>query len=159
MEEKTAAESVGGNILYSEVCPNGIEITVTDQSRKIAGDRWLVKIQCRVESSICRPSPSSPDCAVFPKEEENHKKASKVFNRERNFIDNNEREFVVDDLLQQMKSTLFPYLRKRSAAVGLQASCASVREGASGREDVDLPFAHLDSDDGPADFSFLFKEK
>ena len=28
-------------ILYSEVCGNGLEITVFDMSRKIAGDRWL----------------------------------------------------------------------------------------------------------------------
>ena len=149
------------NALYSELFENGLLITVVDQSRKIAGDRWLVKIKCKVQCSI--PASSSPPLEghlEFPGKEggktEGREIYSKIFWRERNFVEAKDRLRVLEDLQKQLKETIFPYLRREAAAEKLRASGTFRLEETSSRTDIDNPFVHLDQDDGPADFSSLF---
>ena len=151
------------DVLYSELCENGITITVFDRSRKIAADRWLVKVKCMVESGVvvksCQAGASGPE---FVGEESSKteipKTFSKVFWRERNFIDDKEREHVLADLVQQMKETVFPYLRRGKTAEKLRNPGSHPHDEPASRKDSGNPFAHLDQDDGPADFSSLFRK-
>ena len=146
-------------ILYSEQCGNGIEISVIDQSRKTAGDRWLVKISCTVEC----PVPAQPSGDKFPEGAggvaESKEKVSKVFYRERNFIEEGDRQGVAADLLQQLKTTVFPYLRKEATVQKLLAADGGLRQEPAGGSDAANRFSHLDRDEGPADFSSLFSDK
>ena len=151
-------------ILYSEVCGNGLEITVFDMSRKIAGDRWLVRIKCIIESRPLNTSLkfSSPEVRLPEQEKgmaESEEKVSKLLFRERNFVDAREREDAVAALLEQLQIKIFPYLRTQSAVQKLLALKNRAQQEQSVQTDADNLFAHLDRDEGPADFSSLFREK
>lgn len=149
------------NALYSELFENGIQISVIDHSRKIAGDRWLIKIKCLVQYSMPASS-SSPleGCLEFSEkgkgETEDKEIYSKIFWRERNFVEAKDRQRVLEDLQKQLKETIFPYLRREAVVEKLCSSRTLPHEKASSRGDLDNPFAHLDQDDAPADFSSLF---
>lgn len=151
-------------MLYSEIFGNGLEISVIDQSRKIAGDRWLVKIKCTVESRRQTNTPQSSSSQGRIQEQksgltEDREGVLKVFFRERNFVDSEERESVVAELLEQLKSTVLPYLRSDSALQKLLATKGDPEKEQSDQADAENRFAHLDREEGPADFSSLFREK
>lgn len=151
-------------ILYSEVCGNGIEITVADLSRKIAGDRWLVRLAITVEgrmppASVPSLSPDDLSACEGRCTAAGEHKVSKVFHRERNFVDDGERQGVVEDLLKRLQTTIFPYLRTSAAMQKLLAANGAPRYESAGRSEAANRFAHLDREEGPADFSSLFREK
>ena len=61
-----------------------------------------------------------------------------------------------EELLEQLKTTLFPYLRKASFADRLLAESQAGLRQMMASEDGENPYAHLDEEEGPADFSSLF---
>jgi hypothetical protein len=151
------------NVFFEETCDNGVRLTVADLSKKIAGDRWLVKIICnasiargKIDSWFSRKE--SVETAVDNVEGNAAWRSVKQLVRQRNFVDGEERIEVRNELLRQLKTTVFPYLKSDSFVDRLLETSVH-RENSVTKEEADgNPYADLDQDDGPTDFSFLFKQ-
>jgi len=144
------------NVFFEETYENGVRLTVVDLSRKIAGDRWQVKIICNVsivrrKIDFCiveRELAETADEACWP---------LKQLVRQRNFVDGEERIEVCNELLRQLKTTVFPYLKSDSFVDRLLDRSFPRKNLTLKEKDEGNPFEDLDKDDGPADFSCLFK--
>jgi hypothetical protein len=93
--------------------PNGLVLELVDQSRVMAGDRWLVSLLARVEVPIL------PEyfTTMGHSEQAYHDLVSAygdplVFTQEkvRHFVDKNDFEDVLTEICQRLKDTLVPYL-------------------------------------------------
>lgn len=81
-------------LIETKTLANGLELSIYDASRKIAGDRWYVAMVARVAVPVCgvdtvpvgEARQALGDTVVFEQR------------RERNFIDDNERDAVFGDL-------------------------------------------------------------
>jgi hypothetical protein len=91
-------------ILLSKKLDNGLHVTIYDKCKRIAWDRYLVKISCVVEGKF-----AEPDCAALlhaehlPSFQEKYPegKISILFDKERNFIDEGVKDAVLQDLVGQ----------------------------------------------------------
>ncbi len=141
---------------------NGIRIEVIDESRRVAGDRWYIRLVFRITVAPC----TAADCLEQMKatgrltedqmEQVTDRDWCRTIVRERNFVAEQEADMVRSRLRQDFDATMLAYLGKPSCAMRIideQLRNCDCR--AAGQ---DNPFAELDSDDGPADFSFLFRE-
>jgi len=148
-------------VLQKEKFDNGVHLIFVDRSRQIAGDRWLVKIECALylDAETARrwlaENRSGMENEVEEEENEGKILLRKLI-RERNFIADTERLQAVDEILKQLRTTIFPYLRKSSAVARLLLEAFPAGSHGEGAVAVENPFSHLDDDEGPADFSSLF---
>ena len=105
-----------GRIIEQQQLENGIELLLYDRSRITAGDRWQVELKCEAHMPIAE---SFWDLAV---EEESRllpdirkilgDKLVFVTIQQRNFIDANERETVLQEMVQKVHSSMLEYLKK-----------------------------------------------
>jgi hypothetical protein len=93
--------------------PNGLILELYDQSRHMAGDRWLVSLLAKVEVPILPEYFYTLDHG----EQAQHDLAAAygdplIFTQEkmRHFVDEEESEHVLADLCQRFKDTLVSYL-------------------------------------------------
>lgn len=140
--------------------PNGLTATYLDESKKLAGDRWLVKFRCRVamplqgwmEDDLAGDDPQT----VFCRAQFAHGLVYELV-QERNFIDATVRETVLAELIAGLDQTLLAYLAKEAfvrqlfAVKRAEFAQAYVRQGwtESEGEGQDVP--------EPDDFSACFR--
>ena len=101
---------------------NGLRLEIIDRSRKVAGDRWLVSIRARVEVTLDRlKEESCAEKGVTLEEVREHLGKKVVFekDRERNFIDENQKDTITRELCDSILSNLKPYLEHPDFARGL----------------------------------------
>ena len=103
--------------------PNGLKVKFYDYSRRVAGDRWLVgllvKIPIKVELS---------DFSCFEDGEELYKKFLEKhgeeidfqLEKERNFIDEREKDEVFSTLLATLKKHALTYMGHKNFAAGFK---------------------------------------
>lgn len=95
---------------------NGIRLVLLDRSRITAGDRWLVELKCEAHIKTDEDFWALVD-SEDPKLQEDIRKImgdSMVFEttKQRNFIDAKEHETVLQEMVQQIYSSVLGYLKK-----------------------------------------------
>ena len=150
-------------ILEERQLANGLTVTVYDQSKKIAGDRWLVKICCEAripvsEDFFSRHPESDPKVlAEVQAKMDGH--VTFTVSKERNFVDDAEKEGILSAMVEQVSAHMVDYLANPkfpeklffSKYQELKQTCLVDRQYRMN--------AVVDEDDeGPADFSACFKD-
>jgi DNA topoisomerase VI subunit B len=105
-----------GRIIERRKLENGIELILYDRSRIMSGDRWLVELVC--EAHV----PVEDNSWNLVAGEEPHMAAEirkilgerLVFltDKKRNFVDSEEREKILQAMVQQVYSSILKYLQR-----------------------------------------------
>ena len=103
-------------IIDQQHLENGIELLLYDRSRVTAGDRWQVELKC--EAHI----PIDKSYWELVSHEEAHllpdirkilgDRLVFVTTKQRNFVDANERETVLQEMVHQVFNSILKYLKK-----------------------------------------------
>ncbi|PXF55641.1 MAG: hypothetical protein C4B58_14770 [Deltaproteobacteria bacterium] len=99
--------------------PNNLVLEFHDYSRQVAGDRWLVGLLVRIPIEI-----SEDDFASRPRElyKDFLKEQGPVINfelkKERNFIDEKEKDQVFNQMLNELEEYALSYMGHKSFAKG-----------------------------------------
>lgn len=149
-------------LINQQQLPNGIVLSIYDRSQPVAGDRWLIKIEC--EAAL----PLREEFFREIKEEDTEllgairQKLGEtlVFSvvKERNFIAGDAADSAREELVGQVRDNMADYLKKPSFPKKLFAKryaevkkiCLFAQHAKQTEE--------LADDDGPADFSACFKD-
>ncbi len=148
----------GAKDLGSRRLNNGITVTITDESRRLAGDRWYVRLVFRIRladdvarSCLERLDPARAATDDLPVWE-------RLIVRERHFVDEGEVAELRQEMIDGFERSILPYLCSPRGPERLVAErLRSWRPPAAAT--TDNPYGALDEDDGPADFSFLFSDR
>jgi hypothetical protein len=148
--------------IYKEELANGITARVTDQSRLVAGDRWYIKLVCTVslpvkEEMIKVRDDDGPELLSMVRTWLGSE-INKEFVQERNFVDEQEKNEVVAELLARTKENIKGYLASaKFPAPFLDRCCDEARTACLA--EINLPNEEqADDDDGPTDFSGCFQD-
>ncbi len=142
---------------------NGARLTLFDASRKITGDRWLVKLRCEVAVSLSEDfSKRYPDdtesVASFLHETKNILSHCTIM--ERHFIAEDEKENVLGELVSNIYMTKMGYFE--SPVFPQKLFDKLFKEFITRKQDTSSLLRdsteEIQDDDGPADFSFCFKD-
>lgn len=99
------------DILFEKELPNGMRCSITDQSRVVAADRWLVRIVIDFTSAVSEDLWKKAD--DLPEKEALRKLIGDRLSfqqvRDRHFIDDAEKATVINDILQQITTDILPY--------------------------------------------------
>ena len=144
-------------LLHERFSPMGVRISFHDESRPVAGDRWFVRLVCRIEVPVLESDLPVENGEGEALREALGRSVGVEFIRERNFIAAPEKEAVLHGLLADLERHAIPYLDNEALAGRLVrrrlAELGSRRCGM-----VALPAREPDDDPGPADFSACFRE-
>jgi len=154
-------------IIEQRSLENNMTLTVYDQSKKMAGDRWLVKIICEAELPVDDVFFSRlPEADSDLQAEIREKMAGSVkfsATKERTFIAESERAALVELMVADILTNMVTYLNKPGFPGKLFArkyeemrkACDTARHY---RRLQDADGGGDDADAGPSDFSACFKE-
>ncbi|MDA8159663.1 MAG: hypothetical protein M0T76_02930 [Desulfobacteraceae bacterium] len=140
---------------------NGVTISYQDESKQLAGDRWLVRLRCRLliplrewmTSAVAGEDPESAFCRHKLGERLSHELV-----RERNFIDQEERHRVLEQLASDLEHDLLAYLATDAFVRQLFATRLTELKDDFRRSAWQGPApAEEDDPPGPADFSACFR--
>lgn len=148
-------------LMTDRALANGARLRCEDLSKKVAGDRWLVRLRCVL---TCPPAPwmeadidgSDDESAWLRHELADGLRFEQEF--ERNFVDEGDREEILAGFLERVEAMAAGYLGGEAFVRHLfTRRLAELRqqyvvEKARGRE-----AAVEEDDDGPADFSHCFR--
>ncbi len=139
---------------------NGMTISCHDESKKLAADRWLVKLRYRAAIPLqewMREALAGDDPqTVFCREQLGGQLVHEIV-MERNFIDEADREGVLAEIIEHLESTVLGYLSKE--AFVRQLFTIKLAEGAQVYAQQGWPQRVEEGEDppGPADFSDCFR--
>ncbi len=156
MEEKAA-------IIADKMIRDGISISFYDRSRKIAGDRWQVELVGEVEvqvsetfwAAVDESDADLLDCVRKKIGNRIHFSMSRI----RNFVDQDEKQTVFDEMFRRFEENVLQYLDNPNFSQKLfvkhfnEAREKCLSKGYQTPE----PDQPGDEEQGPADFSHLFK--
>jgi hypothetical protein len=103
--------------------PNGLRVEFHDFSRRVAGDRWLTGFNARIPVKVEREDFDMFDNSehVYQKFlEENGDTIIYEVKRERNFIDETEKDAVFENLLETLKKHVLEYMGHENFASGVK---------------------------------------
>lgn len=145
---------------------NQMTLTVYDQSKKMDGDRWLIKIVCEaeipVEDGFFSRLPEADSALRAEVREAMAGSLRFSVTKERTFVAETERSALVERMVAEIMTNMAGYLNRPDFPeklfarryAELRLACATARHYRNlpdqGREG--------DDDEGPADFSVCFKE-
>ena len=148
--------------IYKEELANGITVRVIDQSRQVAADRWYIKLVCTVslpvdEGMITVRDDDAPELLAMVRRRLGSE-AMQEFVQERNFVDEEEKDEVVAELLARTKGKIKGYLASAKFPASFLVHCCDEARTAC-LAMINLPAEdQADDDDGPADFSGCFQD-
>lgn len=141
---------------------NGMRVDYLDESKKLAGDRWLVRLRFRgfiplqgwMKASLVGDDPQT----VFCREEFGDRLVHEVI-RERNFIDEGEKDALLSEMVQAFEQDIAGYLEKETFARQLFTLKLGQTTERYLRQERIAPLMSNEEDDapGPADFSACFR--
>ncbi len=146
-------------ILLSKVLNNGLNVTIYDKCKRIAWDRYFVKVCCVVTGTYleadCATMLTSEQLSSFETKYPGYTVTFKI-EKERNFVDEDVKETVLNDLIQQCEEG-FDYIGSSRFAENLLNKTAQdfIQEFAV-RKEMGLVEQPEDVDE-PDDFSACFK--
>lgn len=99
-------------LIETKTLANGLEMSIYDASRKIAGDRWYVVLLARVVVPVREGFLGQGADAMDPADVQKALGETVVFEqrRERNFVDDNDKTAVFDNLYQTFLSGTGAYV-------------------------------------------------
>lgn len=105
--------------------PNGLRLTLHDCSRKVAGDRWYIALLARIPVAVEEADfrGQEEDASLLFKEFVEKNGAPEVafeLKKERNFIDEREREAVFQKMLEEIEGHVLSYLGHPGFAEGIK---------------------------------------
>ena len=105
-----------GKQIEQQQLENGMELLLYDRSRVIAGDRWQVELRCEVHIPVDESywyMMDQEDPQLLP-DIRNILGDRLVFvtTKQRNFVDAEERETVIQEMVQQVYNSMLEYLKK-----------------------------------------------
>lgn len=153
-------------IIEQRSLENTMTLTVYDQSKKMAGDRWLIKIICEAELPVDEGFFSRvPEEDIALQAEVREAMAGSVrfsVTKERTFVAESERIALVERMVTEIMDNMAGYLNRSEFPEKLFVSkYRELREScATARHYRNLPDADRagNDDEGPADFSACFKD-
>ena len=92
---------------------NGLSLELLDKSRRLAGDRWLVSLEARIEVPVEKGLLSEvqdTDNIVSLLKKEYGRSVEYSYTQERHFVDEREKEKVFQDFLANIEKNLIHYL-------------------------------------------------
>lgn len=105
-----------GKIIDQLHLENGIELLLYDRSRVTAGDRWQVELKCeayiQIDESYWDMVTEEEDRLLPDIRKILGDRVVFVATKQRNFVDANERETVLQEMVQQVHSSMLEYLKK-----------------------------------------------
>jgi hypothetical protein len=142
---------------------DNISITYFDRSRKITGDRWLVELTGEVEVAVSETfwatvhEPDSDLLECIRKRIGDHIHFS--ISRNRNFVDEKEKQKIFAELFGRFEENVAQYLDSPDFSHKLFVKHFNEAKEKCQTEGYRTPEPELpeDEDQGPADFSHLFK--
>ena len=154
------------DIIEQRRLENNMTLTVHDQSKKMAGDRWLIKIVCEAELPVDDGfflRVPEEDLALQAEVRE-AMAGSVTFSviKERTFIADTERAALVERMVTEIMGNMVAYLNRPEFPdklfarkyAELREACATARHYRLLQEEN----FEGDTDEGPADFSACFKQ-
>jgi hypothetical protein len=155
------------DIIEQRVLENNMTLTVYDQSKKMVGDRWLIKIVCEVEIPVgedffSRIPETDLDLQAAIRESMAGSVRFSVV-KEKTFVAETERLSLVDLMTRQIQENMVTYLNRPEFPERLFArrygeirtACDTARHY---RNLLDAGHDGDDTDTGPSDFSACFKD-
>jgi len=103
--------------------PNGLKVEFYDYSRKLAGDRWLVGLLVKIPMRVTRHDFNgfgSPDELFEKFIQKNGGEISFQLKKERNFIDEKEKDQVFSLLLENLKKHALSYMGHKDFSTGFK---------------------------------------
>jgi hypothetical protein len=105
-----------GKIIDQQHLENGIELLLYDRSRVTAGDRWQVELKCeahiQIDESYWDMVTEEEDRLLPDIRKILGDRVVFVATKQRNFVDANERETILQEMVQQVHSSMLEYLKK-----------------------------------------------
>ncbi|RKX20377.1 MAG: hypothetical protein DRP51_05810 [Candidatus Zixiibacteriota bacterium] len=101
------------NAIKKIALKNGLTLEFIDNSRKIAGDRYVVVLKTRIEVPVSNSWFSERDASIPSIEDITKKVGDTVFfeqKKERNFVDENEKEAVLNNIIEVAEDFGIRYL-------------------------------------------------
>jgi len=149
------------NILKKKKLVNGITITICDQSRQIAGDRWHLCLACKASMPFNNDFESvNPDGDTEELRAEIRQRMGNelifTLTKERNFVSIDQKEGTMQEMLRQVLEHVTSYLASDKFPVRLYGSLYNKYRSeclSSGAIAVD---GREEEESGPADFSDCF---
>lgn len=149
-------------LITQQRLPNGIVLSLYDHSHQVAGDRWMIKIECEAALPFCEEvllEIQEDDVELMGAIRKKLGEAL-IFSvmKERNFVAEEEADAAKEELVGQVSENITEYLKKPSFPKKLftrryeecKKNCLLARQVNQNEE--------LADDDGPADFSACFKD-
>lgn len=149
--------------LLTQHLKNNVTLSVYDRSQKLAGDRWLVSLQCEVEVPVLdefwlQVGPVEAELGARIREKTGDT-LRYLIDQQRTFVAEADRATVIAGLLEGIEANALRYFETPSFPAGLfvkrfaefkEECLAEDRERAAGQ--------NPEEDDGPSDFSHCFKD-
>lgn len=96
---------------------NGIRVTYLDESKKLAADRWLVKIRCRLtiplQGWMSEALAGDDPQTVFCRQELDGQLLHEMV-LERNFIDESEKGGLQEEMIERLEESVLGYLSREA---------------------------------------------
>jgi len=140
---------------------NGIQVTFYDLSRRIAADRWQVKVKCQAVLKVQEEqfdSIEDAELASAMKQDCSHAVIHTIL-RERNFIDESDKDGILQELFNQLSENVRTYMAGELFARKLfEKKVDEFKLKYLVQKQMEQQVAVDDEDDGPADFSACFRD-
>ncbi len=151
------------NILEEKKMDNGATVTITDQSRIMAGDRWLVKVVCEaslpVQEDFFNTVQGVEQGLLDAVREKMGRLLTFSVAKERIFVDAAEKDEVLKGLEEQVNANMLTYFNTPSFPQKLFAKrFAEVKEECFVAMHYEKIKKNDADDDEPHDFSACFKD-
>ncbi len=150
-------------LIDQKILPNGMTLSFRDVSKKMAGDRWLVKLKCEatlplIESYFSRISLDDPDFLIFLRERLAGN-LSYVVIKERTFVDENDKDNIYQDMLTELQESTVSYIGSSLFPQKLfESHFEKLKKEYDVKKEMDMLKEDAENDEGPADFSACFQD-
>lgn len=150
-------------LLLSRKLSNGVELSFYNESKKMVGDRWDVRVRCEAAAPLSDDYFSNlpeKDPMVLEKAREKFGKTiSKSFNKGQVFVSDDEIGEVLTDIIDRVSANIVPYVSDNTFAWKLfQSRFNEIRKEIFLEMELNNIQANDEDDHGPADFSSCFKD-
>lgn len=153
------------NLLERVQLTNKLEVSLYDHSRKVAGDRWLVKVKCVASAELPQDffskkfdEENDPELVDEIKDRFGKNLLFEI-NRELNFVDENEKDESIVFLIGSLKENMIDYMGRKSFIDKLLLKKYNeYRQEVLTRKNFEFTDQNEKEDEGPADFSSCFRD-
>ncbi len=98
---------------------NGFELRLHDQSRIMAGDRWLIRFEALMDVPVHEkfiPETEDRDLVLLLLRQHYGDRIQYVYNMERHFVSGERKGFLFNDFMTSVREVIVPYLSRPDVA-------------------------------------------